>query len=162
VNNPFSWEYLTTPVSETAVWGPFSIAFVLLFGAGLFLALFFSYDAPKRLENRQLLLRTIQRGTMIAIPVFSLGLLFFLFRILQISAWGLGMRVWLYLFALIAVIMVAYFWYYIRTVYPRLVAWEEAELQKQAYIRRPAHGGGAGTRQRSRAKTGKGKKKKRS
>ena len=154
MTNPFSWEYLTTPVPETAVWGPFSIAYLLVFATGLFIAIFFSYDAPKRLERQQLLLRTIQRGTWIAIPVFSLGLIFFLFRFLQISAWGLGMRVWLYVCALAAIIMIAYFWYYIRTVYPRLAAAEEAEKQKQEYIRRPAHGGGGGGG-RSRRKKGK-------
>lgn len=161
VNNPFSWDYLTTPVNETAIWGPFSIAFLLVFGTGLFLAIFFSYDAPKRLKDRQLLLGTIRRGTWIAIPVFGLGLMFFLFRILQISALGLGMRIWLYIFAVAAVIMVGYFWYYIRTVYPKMAAAEDAERQKRAYLQRPAHGGGAGTRQRSR-KGSKGKKKKKS
>jgi hypothetical protein len=160
VTNPFSWEYLTTPVGETATWGPFSIAFVLFFGTGLFLSLFFSYDAPKRLKDRELLLGTIQRGTMIAIPVFGLGLLFFVFRIMQINAWGLGMRVWLYFFLLVALLMIAYFWYYIRSVYPRLVAAEEAEKQKQSYIKRPAHGGGAGTRQTSSNKGSKSKNRK--
>jgi hypothetical protein len=161
VSNPFSWDYLTTPVSETAVWGPFSIAYLLFFTAGLFLAIFFSQDAPKRLKGRQLLLRTIERGTLIAIPVFSMGLLFFLFRFLQISAWGLGMRVWLYFWALVAVVMVAYFWYYIRTVYPRLAAEEDMQARKQAYIKRPAHGGGGGSaKNRSRRrKTGKKTKK---
>ena len=160
MSNPFSWDYLTTPVSETAIWGPFSIAYVLFFGAGLFLALFFNYDAPKRLENNHLLLRTIQRGVLIAIPVFSLGLLFFIFRYLQITAWGLGMRIWLYIFALIALLMLVYFWYYIRKVYPRLVAQEEAEKQRQAYIKRPAHGGGAGTRTPGSGGKNKGRKKK--
>jgi uncharacterized membrane protein YgcG len=158
VSNPFSWDYLTAPVSETAIWGPFSIAYLLVFGTGLFLAIFFANDAPKRLKNQHLLLKTIQRATLIAIPVFSLGLLFFLFRILQISAWGLGMRIWLYIMALIAGVMVLYFWYYIRTVYPRLAAADEAEKQKQAYIRRPAHGGGGGG---PRPKSRKGGKKKR-
>lgn len=157
MNNPFSWDYLTTPVSETAIWGPFSVAYLLVFATGLFLAVFFSQDAPKRLEGRKLLLRTIQRGTMIAIPVFSLGLLFFAFRVLQISAWGLGMRIWLYIWALVAVAMVAYFWYYIRTVYPRLAAAEEAEARKNAYIKRPAHGGS--NRPKSRKSGGKKKKK---
>lgn len=162
MTNPFSWEYLTAPVSETAVWGPFSIAYVLFFAVGLFLAMFFNYDAPKRLENNQLLLRTIQRAVMIAIPVFSLGLLFFIFRVLQISALGLGMRIWLYIFLLIAVLMLGYFWYYIRKVYPRLVAAEEAEKQRLEYLRRPAHGGGAGTRNpgSGRRSKSKGKKKK--
>ena len=143
MTNPFNWDYLTAPVEETAVWGPFSVAFVLFFAVGLFTALFFSYDAPQRLENRRLLLRTIQRGTWIAIPVFTLGLFFFLMRFLQVSALGLHMRIWLYLFALIAIIMLGYFWYYIRRVYPRLAAAEEAELRNQEYIRRPAHGGGS-------------------
>jgi hypothetical protein len=142
VTNPFSWDYLTTPVAETAVWGPFSIAYLLIFATGLFMAIFFSYDAPKRLKGRPLLLRTIERGTWIAIPIFSLGLLFFVFRILQISALGLGMRIWLYIWALAAIVMVAYFWYYIRTVYPKLAAAEEAEERKKSYIQRPAHGGG--------------------
>jgi hypothetical protein len=158
VSNPFSWDYLTAPVSETAVWGPFSIAYLLVFGTGLFLAIFFSYDAPKRLEGRKLLLRTIQRGTWIAIPVFSLGLLFFLFRVLQVSALGLHMRLWLYLCALLAAAMVIYFWYYIRTIYPRYAAAEEAEARKNQYIRRPAHGGGGAGGSRRR----KGAKKKRS
>jgi hypothetical protein len=166
VNNPFSWDYLTTPVSETAVWGPFSIVYLLFFAIGLALALFFSQDAPKRLEGRHLLLRTIQRGTLIAIPVFSLGLLFFLFRFLQISAWGLGMRVWLYFWALVAIVMIAYFWYYIRSVYPRLAAQEDAEARKQAYLKRPAHGGGgssaAGKGRSRRRKSGNKKKKKES
>jgi hypothetical protein len=152
VTNPFNWDYLTASVNETAVWGPFSIAYVLFFGTGLFLAIFFSYDAPRRLHNRKLLLRTIQRGTLIAIPVFSLGLLFFLFRYLQISAWGLHMRIWLYLCALLAVGMIAYFWYYIRVVYPRLAAAEEAEARREAYIRRPAHGSGSGGGRRKRGK----------
>ncbi|TVR76419.1 MAG: hypothetical protein EA415_01190 [Sphaerobacteraceae bacterium] len=143
MSNPFSWDYLTTPVSETAIWGPFSVAYLLVFATGLFLAIFFANDAPKRLKNQRLLLQTIQRATLIAIPVFSLGLLFFVFRILQISAWGLGMRVWLYIMAIIAGIMIIYFWYYIRTVYPKMAAADEAEKQKEAYIRRPAHGSGS-------------------
>ena len=160
MTNPFSWDYLTTPVSETAIWGPFSIAYVLFFAVGLFLAMFFNYDAPKRLENNPLLLRTIQRGVMIAIPVFSLGLLFFIFRFLQISAWGLGMRIWLYFFLLVALLMLAYFWYYIRKVYPKLAAAEEAEKQRLEYLKRPAHGGGAGTRKPGSGRQSKGKKKK--
>lgn len=158
MSNPFSWDYLTTPVSETAIWGPFSIAYLLVFGTGLFLAIFFANDAPTRLKNQHLLLKTIQRATLIAIPVFSLGLLFFLFRILQISAWGLGMRIWLYIMALIAGVMIIYFWYYIRTIYPRLAAAEEAERQKEAYIRRPAHGGGPRPKSRKGGKKKKGKK----
>lgn len=155
MSNPFSWDYLTAPVGETAIWGPFSVAYLLVFGTGLFLAIFFANDAPNRLKNQHLLLKTIRRATLIAIPVFSLGLLFFLFRILQISAWGLGMRIWLYIMAVVAGVMIIYFWYYIRTIYPRLAAAEEAEKQKEAYIRRPAHGGGP-----PRPKSRKGGKKK--
>ncbi|MEX2425276.1 MAG: hypothetical protein WD401_00795 [Thermomicrobiaceae bacterium] len=157
MSNPFSWDYLTAPVEETAVWGPFSIAFLIIFATGLFVAIFFSYDAPRRLQGRHLLLRTIRRGTWIAIPVFSLGLLFFVFRVLQISALGLHMRLWLYLCLLLAIAIIIYFWYYIRTIYPRHAAAEEAEARKNQYLKRPAHGGGGGSG-RSRRKKGSKKK----
>lgn len=140
MTNPFSWDYLTAPVGETAVWGPFSIAYLLFFAVGMLITIFFAYDAPQRLSDRPLLRRTIQRGTWIAFPIFGLGLLFFLFRVLEISALGLHMRIWLYIFALAALAMIVYFWYYIRAIYPRHVAAEQIEEQKRAYIERPAHG----------------------
>jgi cytochrome bd-type quinol oxidase subunit 2 len=144
VRNPFSWDYLTAPANETEIWGPFSIAFALIFATGLFIAVFLNYDSNHRLKDRKLLYRTVQRATWIAIPIFGTGLVFFAFRILQVSAFGLHMRIWLYLCALAALIMVLFFWYYIRNVYPRLAAAEDAEARKRAYIERPAHGSSRG------------------
>jgi uncharacterized paraquat-inducible protein A len=156
VRNPFSWEYLTAPVAETEIWGPFSIAFAAIFTIGLLVAIFLNLDSNQRLKDRKLLHRTVQRATWIAIVVFGVGLVFFMFRILQVSALGLHMRIWLYLCALAAVIMGIYFWYYLRNVYPRLAAQEDAEARKRAYIERPAHGSSrGGRRRRSRKKKAK-------
>jgi hypothetical protein len=151
VSNPFSWDYLTASVNEMAVWGPFSIAYALVFALGLFVAVYLNWDSHSRLKDRPLLYRTVQRGTWIAIVVFGIGLFFLLIRILQVSALNLHWRLWMYLSVLAAVLMFAYFWYYARTVYPRLVAAEEADARKREYIERPAHGGG-GRRRRSRGK----------
>lgn len=148
MRNPFSWDYLTAPANEMEVWGPFSIAYALIFLTGLFVAVFLNYDSNYRLKDRRLLYRTVQRATWIAIPIFGGGLLFFLFRILEVSAFGLHMRIWLYIFALAALIMAIYFWYYLRNVYPRLAAAEEAEARKRAYIERPSRGRGQGGRRR--------------
>jgi hypothetical protein len=148
VRNPFDWDYLTAPVHEMEIWGPFSIAFAVIFATGLFISVFLSYDSDRRLRDRKLLHRTVQRATWISIPIFGFGLFFFAMRVLQVSALGLHMRLWLYIFALAAVIMTLYFWYYIRNVYPRLVAREEAEQRRRSYIERPAHGRGQGGRRR--------------
>ena len=152
MTNPFSWDYLTAPIEETAVWGPFSIAFALIFATGLIVAIFLNYDSNSRLKNRPLLHQTVQRATWIGIAVFGIGLFFFMFRVLQISAFGLHMRIWVYLSALAAAIMLVYFWYYARNVYPRKVAAEEAEARKQAYINRPAHRGSGNRKQRRKKK----------
>jgi hypothetical protein len=154
VRNPFSWDYLTAPVWETPVWGPFSIAFLAVFGVGFITAMFFYYDSQKRLGQNPILLRVVQRGTIIAMSVFGVGLFFFLMRFLQVSAIGLHMRLWLYLCALAAIIMLASFWYYVRRVYPARIAEYEVAQRKREYLSRPARGSAAagGRRRRSRRK----------
>jgi hypothetical protein len=152
MQNPFSWDYLTAPVGQTPVWGPFSVAFLAMFGLGFLVALFFYYDSQRRVQRNPILLRMIQRGTIISMVVFGIGLFFFLMRVLQVSALGLHMRLWLYLCFLIAILMLAYFWYYIRRVYPARVAEYEVGLKKREYIQRPAHGSSGGRRGRARRK----------
>ena len=145
MRNPLSWDYLTAPVYDTPVWGPFSIAYVVLFGLGFLTAIAMYIDVGRRHHGNRLLIETVRNGAAIAMAVFGIGLLFFLFRFLGVSAWNLHMRIWLYLSALAAVAMLAYFWYYVRNVYRPRVAQLAAEREKRKYLVRAVAGGSSGT-----------------
>ena len=66
------------------------------------------------------------------LSVFGIGLFFFGIRVLQINPFGFGMRIWLWMSFLAAVLMTVYFVYYLRTVYrDELREYEERKLKKQ-------------------------------
>ena len=134
MQNPFSFSYLTAPISNTPTWGPFSVAFVALFGAGLLISLILYNDLFRQLRKRRLLYDAVRRVTGMLIPIFSIGLFFFLFRYLRVSAFYLSLRLWLYLCFLAFVAVVGYFAYYMRTVYPQHVKAAEALRVKQRYM----------------------------
>lgn len=152
MQNPLSWSYLTAPVTETPAWGPFSIAFVAIFVTGFVVALGLYYDVGKRFRENRLLSGAIQLGASIAMIVFGLGLFFFVFRVLHVSAFGLHMRIWLYLTFLAAVGMGSYFWYYLKNVYPEKARVIEAARIKQRYLVPAVAGGSGNSRRRPRKK----------
>lgn len=134
MQNPFSWDYLTAPLSETPTWGPLSIAYVAIFGLGFLIAFTMYNDVGNRMRGKRLLYKTIRRGTSIAMAIFGIGLFFFLFRFLHVEFLTLHMRIWLYLSALAAAIMLGYYWYYIRTIYPKKVKEDEQARIKKKYL----------------------------
>lgn len=153
MQNPFSWSYLTAPVAQTPAWGPFSIAFLVLFVTGAVVAIGLYYDVGKRFRKNRLLFNAIQRGASIAMIVFGIGLFFFVFRVLHVGALGLHMRIWLYLTFLAAVGMGGYFWYYLKTIYPEKArAVEKARIKRSYLIPAVAGGSGKGRRQTKKKK----------
>lgn len=152
MQNPLSWSYLTAPVEQTPAWGPFSITFLVIFVTGFVVALGLYYDVGKRFRENRLLYGMVQRGASIAMLVFGIGLFFFVFRALHISAFGLHMRIWLYLTFLAALGIGGYFWYYLKTIYPEKVRAIRAARIKRRYLV-PAFAGGSGnSRRRTRKK----------
>lgn len=134
MQNPFSWSYLTAPIYRTPTWGPFSITFVALFGAGLIISLILYNDLFRQLRKNRLLYETVRRGSGILMPIFAIGLFFFLFRYLRVSAFYLSLRLWLYLSFLAFVGCTTYFVYYMRRVYPQYAKAEHAERLKRRYL----------------------------
>jgi uncharacterized membrane protein len=145
MDNPFSWDYLTTVPETTEVFGPFAIIYLIIFGFGFLASIYIYNDGARRYGTNAVQRRAMQRGSAIAMAVFGAGLFFFGMRILQINPFGFGMRIWLWISLLAVVVMVGYFAYYFRTAYQeQLKAWQERQV-KQQYMR-PAHAGGGAVR----------------
>ncbi len=134
MQNPFSWGYLTAPLNHTPTWGPFSIAFVSIFGVGLFLSLVSYNDLFRQFRKRRLLYNIVRGGSSILMLIFTIGLIFFLFRYLRVSAFYLSLRLWMYLCFLAFVAYGTYFVYQIVAVYPAQVKAAEAQRLKQRYL----------------------------
>jgi hypothetical protein len=134
MQNPLDWGYLTAPLFKTPTWGPFSIAFVAIFGFGLVATLVLYNDLFRRLRRNRLLYDAIRRYAAILMPIFVIGLIFFAFRALRVSAFYLYMRLWIYLAFVAALAVAAYFVYYITTEYPRQVAALKAAEIKRRYL----------------------------
>ena len=108
MDNPFSWDYLTTTPGSNEVFGAFAIGFLVIFLTG-FLVSFVAYAGwADRFVKDALWRRMIRRWSGWALTLFSIGLFFFLVRILQINPFTFGQRVWLYLCLLSLVGFVAW------------------------------------------------------
>jgi 4-hydroxybenzoate polyprenyltransferase len=135
MDNPFSWDYLTTVPGTDEVFGPFAIAYLIVFGVGFLGSIYLYNDGASRYLDHPVKRRAIRRGATFATIVFGVGLFFFGIRVLQINPFNFGMRIWLWLSALAAVVLFAFFAYYLRTRYPaQLKTYEERRL-KQQYLR---------------------------
>ena len=135
MDNPISWDYLTTVPGTNEVFGPFAILFLTVFGLGFLGAVFFYNDGARRYTNHGLKRRLLRRGAGIALFVFGTGLFFFGIRVLQINPFGFGMRIWLWLSLLAVAAMFAFFLVYLRTTYRgQLLAYEERRI-KERYLR---------------------------
>lgn len=107
MDNPFSWDNLTTAPEADAVFGPWSTLYLLICIVGLIIG-FLLYSRPRILSSRRLL-RTgnTQRWGGILLWIFSIGIFFFLVRWLQINPFSFGEPIWLYLTLLIALVAVS-------------------------------------------------------
>jgi hypothetical protein len=152
VENPFSWDYLTAPIRETAMWGPFSIAYVFLFGAVFITCAFLFVDANRRFANHKLNRDTVRRFATWLMWVSAMALFFFGVRALQTPILTLEKRIWLYLSFLALLLVIAKIVHYMRTEYPSKLAAFERSRERRAWqhaARRP--GGQAAARSGQRA-----------
>jgi hypothetical protein len=135
MDNPISWDYLTTTPGPNEVFGPFAIGFLILFGATFLISLVLYSGGGRRLVPDPVLRRLARKWSSIALAVTGVGLFFFLIRILQINPFNFQMRIWLWLSLLTYGLMVLYFaWDCIRN-YGTMKEQYETRKRQQQYLR---------------------------
>lgn len=117
MNNPLSWDYMTAPLREVPTFGPFSLAFVILFGLTSLFSAFLYLTASRRFASNHILRGGVRTATQIMMWLTGIGLFFFAWRAMRIDFGTLYMRLWSYLFLLLYVGFVGYFIFWLRTTY---------------------------------------------
>ena len=143
MNNPFSWEYVTTAPGPDDVFDVFGVVCLVIFGVGFLVSLVLSNDGARRYVSHPLKRRLLKRVGGIGTAVCGAGLFFFGVRALQINPFGFALPIWLWLCLLALAALLVYAAYYARVVLPgQLRAYEQQQV-KQRYLR-PAMSGGSG------------------
>jgi hypothetical protein len=154
VDNPFSWDYLTAPITETPIWGPFSVAYVVLFGAVFLICAFLFIDAGRRFKNHKLNRDTVRKFATWLMWVSVFALFFFGIRALQTPIMSLEKRIWMYLTFLVFIGVVAWIARYMRVTYPAQLAAFDRSRERRAWqhaARRPGGQSAARGAQRTQA-----------
>lgn len=133
MDNPFSWDYLTTPLREMPTFGPFSLAFFVLFVLTFLFSAFLYATADRRFATNHILRDGIRTGTQIMMWLTGIGLFFFSWRLMRIDFGTLYMRIWSYLFMLAYVGVVGYFVYWFRTTYRERLSEIDREVTSRRY-----------------------------
>ena len=133
MENPFSWDYLTAPLRETPDFGPLSTAFFVLFTLTFVASMISFITAGKRESINPILRNAVRTGTTILMWITGTGLFFFSFRLMRVTFLNLYMRIWIYLVFLVFVAAIAYFIYYMKTIYPKKFADYERRLERRRY-----------------------------
>jgi hypothetical protein len=145
VENPFSWDYLTAPPADIEPFGPFSIFYLVLMGSIFLVCCFVVRDAPRRFADHKLKRDTLMKGATILMWETGVGLVFFIPRALEFEMLTFERRIWLYLCFAIVVGTIGYFAYYLKVVYPPLLADFERRRERRKYVA-PAQAGQARSR----------------
>jgi len=141
MENPFSWDYLTAPLREVPTFGPFSLAFVTLFGLTFIVSAFLYATANKRFATNPVLRRGVRNATQIMMWLTGIGLFFFAWRAARIDFATLYMRIWSYFFLLLYIGAIGYFIYWFRTTYQQKMQAVERERIRRAYSPTPRRSG---------------------
>lgn len=135
MDNPFSWNYLTTRPGENEVFGPFAVLYLLFFAFGFLITIVVYNGAARKIFPNPVIHRMARRWAAYGVTIFGLGLFFFGIRALQITLLSFEMRIWMWLciFALFG--LAAYAVYdYQRHYSPSMKEFEE-QKRKQQYMR---------------------------
>ena len=140
MENPFSWDYLTAPVRETEMFGPFSIFYVGLFVMVFLVSAMIFASAPRRLADHKLNRDTMRRFATWLMWSSAMALFFFGVRATQTPLLTLEKRIWMYLSFLAFLIVLGLIVRHMRSVYPAQLAAFDRSRERRAWqhaARRP-------------------------
>lgn len=141
MDNPFSWDYLRTVPGPNEVFGPFSLAYLILFLAGFVVSIVVYNGWARQRFKDPVLHRMARKWAGIAIVIFGLGLFFFLIRWLQINPFGFARRYWLWLTLLALATLVGYAIWDYKTHYETLKSQYEEQQRRRAFSRASGQAG---------------------
>ena len=140
MENPFSWDYLTTVPGTDEVFGIWSTLFFVICAITL-VAGFLLYLRPQVMWSRRLMrIRSAQRWGSVLLWTSLLGFFFFVVGWLQINPFTFGERIWLLITLLALVIALALMVVQIRAesdILSRERAATQAAMAKGIHTRRP-------------------------
>lgn|GEM_PF-1946448 len=152
MDNPFSWDYLTASVRETELWGPFSIAYLILFGSIFIISAFVFADANRRFATHKLNRDTVRRFATWLMWSSGIALFFLGVRLLQTQMLTLEKRIWMYLAFLAFLAVVARIALFMRNEYPAQLAAFEKSRERRAWQHAARRPGGQKVAQTAKAK----------
>src|SRR5690606_6991677 len=136
MDNPLSWDYLTTVPGPNEVFGVFSTIFLVVFVIGFVVSIILYNGWGRRVIKDPILGRMLRRWSAWALAIFTFGLFVFAIRWLQINPLNLGMRIWMWISWLALAALVVYAIYDYRTHYKEAKIAYEEEQQRRVYARR--------------------------
>ena len=136
MDNPFSWDYLTTTPGSNEVFGPFAILFLIVFGLGFIASVVLYSTGGKNIIKDPVIRRLTRRWSGWAVTVFSIGLFFFAIRWLQINPLTFGMRIWLWISWLLLFAFIAYVAFDFRSRYESTKLSYQEHQRRQQYLRK--------------------------
>ena len=96
MDNPISWDYLSTVPGPNEVFGPLAILYLVFFVVGFVVSLVVYNNQGKKLFPNPVIFRLVRRWAGWTSVIFGAGIFFFLIRALQINPFTFAMRFWMW------------------------------------------------------------------
>jgi hypothetical protein len=135
LDNPISWDYLSTVPGPNEVFGPLAILYLVVFVAGFIVSLAIYNNQGKKLFPNPIMFRLVRRWAGWTSVIFGAGIFFFLIRAIQINPFTFAMRFWMWVTVLALVGVVGLLLIDIKRRYhPELADWNNRK-QRDQYLR---------------------------
>jgi hypothetical protein len=135
LDNPISWDYLSTVPGPNEVFGPLAILYLVAFIAGFAVSLAVYNNQGKKLFPNPVMFRLVRHWAGWASVVFGAGIFFFLIRALQINPFTFAMRFWMWVTVLALLGLALLLAIDIKRRYKAEVAEWHARKQREEYLR---------------------------